>query len=604
MAYDVLLSDPRGPDVRKTVSEEEFWIGAGSGDWAFGLPVDGIRGPLVEVRHGAEGVEVRAEPGLPVSVRTVAGELGTRFEPLLEGEDLWVGDLRVAIRWTPVEPKLRGFDTAFLKEASSSSELLDWFESFMSLADHMDGVRDVEDLAEVSLRAVLETTGADRVFLQLDCEGEAPREWFRSRRGGTAPFGVSRSTVARVRTQEGVVFVPESSADPVVAGLVSVRREGISSSLAVPLRALGRSVGVLYADCVEPGSSLKTGDFRVAAVLGRMLASAVGNRNLMHSVIGGDSELPEALQTRSPAYRDVVEKARLFAPTDYKILIRGETGSGKDELARALHRISERAKGPFIAVNSAAIPAQLMESQLFGHVKGSFTGATSDREGFFVAADRGTLFLDEIGDMEPDLQSKILRVLETREVTPVGGTKSRQVDVRILAATHQNLEQMVEEKTFREDLYYRLKELEIRIPPLRQRPEDILSLAEGFLEEAASELPFGGRPRLHAEAARFLMEHPWRGNVRELRHAIRTALLRAGGEELLEEHFELLPSEEKEDDHMADAANWRERLELTERKALQETLDQAGGNLTKAAKLFGLPRTTYREKLLKHGLLD
>ena len=590
------------------VDTASFWIGAGPGSGAVELAVPELRGPLVEVRGSPAAIEVRAEPGLPIEVEAAGCRIGARYEPILEGEPLRVGTFWIDVQWRESEPVLTSLDTAALVPHSSSEDLAQWFESLMALADRLDGVRDLDELVCTTLEAVLKTTGADRCYVAIDSVGEEPGEWFQSHVGGNQEFGVSRSLIKRVRSSEGVVFVPESSSDPEVAGLLSVRREGISSSLAVPLRALGGSVGVLYADCIEPGRSLRPADFQKAALLGRMLAGAIGNRKLVRSVL--DRDLPLALRSRSPACKDMIEQARLFAPTDYTILIRGETGAGKEVMARGLHELSNRASGPFVAVNCAAIPTQLMESELFGHVKGSFTGAVTDREGFFVAAQKGTLFLDEIGDMEIDLQAKILRALEAREVTPVGGSKNVPVDVRILAATHRDLEGMVEAGDFREDLYYRLRELEVRIPPLRERPEDILQLAEQFVAEAAAELSVRS-PSLAPDAVRLILEHSWKGNVRELRHAVRTALLRARTGELRAEHLELAQSrvtasssdtsstEPQEDD----STSWKERLDEQEREALRRTLEQAGGNLTKAAAAFGLARTTYRERLLRFGLL-
>ncbi len=605
MSFHVRITHPDGTQSYQTVDAAEFWVGAGEGDWAVRLALAGLRGRLARLRVRSGAVEVCAEPGLPI--QAASGRVGQRFVPLLEGERLSIGDHGLEFRWDDQEPEFASYATEELGAAAADEELAQWFESSMALADRLEGVREFDELAAVSLEAVLATTAADRCFVQMDIEGEEPREWFLSRKGGSQAFGVSRSLVERVRREEGVVFVPRSASDPAVAGLSSVRREGISASLVVPLRALGRSVGVLYADCIESQRSLGPADFQKAALLGRMLAGAIGNRRLVRSVLEGDPTLPDALRSRSPACKDMIEKARLFAPTDYTILIRGETGSGKEVMARALHDISSRATRSFVAVNSAAIADQLMESELFGHVKGSFTGAVGDREGFFVAAQGGTLFLDEIGDMNLDLQAKILRALETREVTPVGGTSSVRVDVRILAATHRDLEDMVRQGTFREDLYYRLRELEIRLPPLRERSEDILDFAERFLAEAAAELGLGGEPRFASDARSKMLEHEWRGNIRELKHAIRTACLRAAGGEVRTEHLELMARSTMDaaPDRPAPQPDgtWKEHLDDQERDALKLTLEQAGGNLTKAAMLFGLPRTTYRERLLKHGLL-
>lgn len=615
MSFFLRIQRPGQPPRFERIQAASFWISAGpiSGEHV-ALEIEGSRGRLVELRHDGSEIEVRAEPGLPVRVETAAGLVGARFESLLEGEGLIVANDRIDIQWEGAsEDRWKAVDAQELGasggEGGAPRDVQSWFESSMALADRLDGVPEVHELVDVVLEGVLASTGADRVFVLVEATGEGSAEWFRSRQGGDSPFGVSRSLVARVRREQGVVFVPESASDPMVSGLVSVRREGISSSLAVPLRALGSNIGVLYADCVEAGSSLGPDDFQKAALLGRMFAGALGSRVLVRRVLEPKSELPPGLRSQSPACRSLIDNARLFSPTDYTVLIRGETGAGKEVTARAVHETSQRAAGPFIAVNCAAIPAQLMESELFGHMRGSFTGADADREGFFVAASGGTLFLDEIGDMERDLQAKILRVLETKEVTPVGGTRAIPVDVRILAATHRDLEAMVREDEFREDLYFRLRELELRIPPLRERPEDIPGFADAFAAEAARELGIKAS-HISPEAVRVLVEHTWRGNIRELKHAIRTAVLRAQGEELRVEHLQL--SERGPDLGQAAAAapseprdgrTWKEELDEQERAALKATLEQAGGNLTKAAMLFGLARTTYRERLVKHGLL-
>lgn len=231
--------------------------------------------------------------------------------------------------------------------------------------------------------------------------------------------------------------------------------------------------------------------------------------------------------------------------------------------------------------------------------------------------------LDEIGDMAVELQAKILRVLQDRVVTPIGSRRQVQVDVRIVAATHQDLERMVREGRFREDLYYRLRELEIALPPLRERREDVLELARAFAREAAEELGLAKAPAFSADAEQRLLQHGWRGNIRELRHVVKGAVLRAGGAAIAPAHLDLdrrvelvanphaaapaagaAPAAAASASAGATAATWRERLEAQEKEALQRTLAEANGNLTRGAELFGVPRTTYREKLVRHGLLE
>ncbi|HLQ38214.1 MAG TPA: sigma 54-interacting transcriptional regulator, partial [Planctomycetota bacterium] len=291
--------------------------------------------------------------------------------------------------------------------------------------------------------------------------------------------------------------------------------------------------------------------------------------------------------------------------------ITGESGTGKELVAHSLHRLSPRRDSAMVMVNAAALPSMLVESELFGYEAGAFTGAhKKGHRGKFEQAAGGTIFLDEIGDMALELQAKILRVLQDRVVMPIGSRRQVRVDVRILAATHQDLERMVPEGRFREDLYYRLRELEIVLPPLRDRLEDLELLGARFLGEAAEELGYRAVPALADETLARLRQESWRGNIRELRHVLKGAALRAGGGTILPSHLELDRAVRTSAPAPAVAAaddpnlSWKERLEAQEKQALQRTLASANGNLTRAAEMFGVPRTTYREKLVRHGLLE
>ena len=224
----------------------------------------------------------------------------------------------------------------------------------------------------------------------------------------------------------------------------------------------------------------------------------------------------------SPPIRSVFDLIERVAPSNVAVLVRGETGTGKELVARALHDASPRIDRTFMAENCAAVPANLLESELFGHKKGSFTHAVNDRDGHFVVADGGTLFLDEIGDMPPEMQAKLLRVLETGEVRPVGSNTTRKVDVRIVAATHRDLAAMVGERTFREDLFYRLNVIHIELPPLRERPGDVALLVSFFLANLSKESP-GPVREIAPDALAVLEAHAWPGNVRQLENEVRRA---------------------------------------------------------------------------------
>jgi len=297
---------------------------------------------------------------------------------------------------------------------------------------------------------------------------------------------------------------------------------------------------------------------------------------------------------RSEPMRELVKLIGRAATTDATVLITGETGTGKEEVARALHQHGTRAAKPFVAINCAAIPRELLESELFGHVRGAFTGATATRAGIFQQADGGTLLLDEIGDMSADLQAKLLRVLEEGVIVPVGGERSLAVDVRILAATHRDLEQRVRDGAFRQDLYYRLNVIHLRIPPLRARREDIVPLAEHFLALA------GDPPKsLTAGARRALEAHGWPGNVRELRNVIERASVLTRGAQIDTADLGLGGGSAAPGSESADLPTALSRLEAD---MIRKALTDAGGNRAEAARRLGIRRQLLYAKLRQHGI--
>jgi two-component system, NtrC family, response regulator AtoC len=322
------------------------------------------------------------------------------------------------------------------------------------------------------------------------------------------------------------------------------------------------------------------------------LRSALQNAFSVHGIIG-----------KSPAMKDLVSMLERIAPSDVPILIEGESGTGKDLLARAAHALSSRAAGPYVALNMSALPENLAEAELFGHEKGAFTGADQPRSGFFAEADGGTLFLDELGLLPPALQPKLLRVLQDGEYIPVGSRKARKANVRVIAATNEDLARNVREGKFREDLYFRLRVVPLRLPPLRERREDIPLLVEHLVEKHALRL---SRPRLapDPDAMRALLDHPWPGNIRELEHAIERGLLLARGDAI---RLGDLPPELSSP--AAEAGNggegrYRKARDAWEKRFLEDLLREAGGQVAKAAELAGLHRSTFYEKLARYGLVE
>jgi two-component system, NtrC family, nitrogen regulation response regulator GlnG len=325
----------------------------------------------------------------------------------------------------------------------------------------------------------------------------------------------------------------------------------------------------------------------------------------------------------SAAMQAVFKLVGQVADSDATVLVQGESGTGKELLARALHQNSPRRLGPFVTVNCAAIPRDLLESELFGHEKGAFTGAITTRRGKFELADGGTIFLDEIGEMDPALQTKILRVFEERRFERLGGEVPITVDARILAATNRDLRDLVTRGIFREDLFYRLNVVVITLPPLRERPEDVPLLIEHFLRMYAGE----DRKELSGEALQSLLRHHWPGNVRELENVIKRACLLARTRLVLPEHFpEPLQAMARSSraEVSAGTAEGVARevraalkrlgsekdgqlhehiLALVEGPMLQAVLERAGGNQLKAAELLGINRNTLRKRLRQLGLL-
>jgi two-component system response regulator GlrR len=355
------------------------------------------------------------------------------------------------------------------------------------------------------------------------------------------------------------------------------------------------------------------------------LKHTVESNRLRREVAGlrrivGLPEVNARLVGVSPALQKVRELIGLIAPSDTTVLLLGESGTGKEVVARAIHAASQRQSGPFVAVNCAGLSAELLESTLFGHKRGAFTGAVADREGLFGAAKKGTLFLDEVGETPPQVQARLLRVLQERRFTAVGSTIEVEADVRIIAATNRDLRQEVAEKRFREDLFYRLHVLPVSMPPLRERREDVPLLAELFLKRAAARSNVTA-PRLSARGRVVLMAHSWPGNVRELENVMEAAVLLCRNGEVDIDHLPgINPTGSSGAEGFSElsrgAANllstWlspesvpppsmREARDVFERAYLELVLTRSAGNVTAAAKLAGRNRTDFYDLLRRHN---
>ena len=314
---------------------------------------------------------------------------------------------------------------------------------------------------------------------------------------------------------------------------------------------------------------------------------------------GGDSVVFQGMLGASPVMEKLFGLIRQVSQTDYPVLIQGESGTGKEMVSKAIHALSRRRKESMVVINCAAIPENLLESELFGHEKGAFTGAVGRKTGKFEQAQNGSLFLDEIGDMPMDLQAKLLRFLQDGFIERVGGVESRKLDVRVIAATNVNMENAVQEGLFREDLYFRLNVVPLATPPLIERREDILILARHFIAEEAKKLK-RGRVGLSSRAAAALTSYSWPGNVRELQNRIRRAMVSALDDMISPENLGLSEPSGMPDDQKP--LTIKEAREQGERKAIEIALSITGGNISNAAKMLEVSRPTLHDLLKKHGI--
>jgi two-component system, NtrC family, nitrogen regulation response regulator NtrX len=320
----------------------------------------------------------------------------------------------------------------------------------------------------------------------------------------------------------------------------------------------------------------------------------------------GEVESRHEIVGRSFPIRQLLERVERVAPTDARVLVTGENGTGKELVARAIHRLSPRAGKPFVEVNCAAIPTELIESELFGHMKGSFTGATEDRAGKFELADQGTLFLDEVGDMSLTAQAKVLRALQEGVVTRVGGARPTRVDVRVIAATNKDLQEEIREGRFREDLFHRLNVIPLHVPPLRERREDIAMLVTHFAERAAREANLVPR-RFADEALDRLQAMSWSGNVRELRNSVERLLILAPGPMITAHDVELFvtgqPTGGALSGDLLASRTFSEFKELAERAFILQKLRENDWNVSETARLLDMPRSNLYKKIERYELV-
>jgi len=503
---------------------------------------------------------------------------------------------------------------------------------------------DLDRLLDLIIDGAIELMGAERGFLILtgaardDVAFKVARNLERTE--VERPDRKVSNTIARRAIENGSPIVTgDASNDERFSGALSVAEQRLRSVVSVPLRVKGEVTGALYLDhrfkeglfgprAVEMLESLS--DHAAVALENARLvkrdraqaAALTAERERLKSQVESQTveleEVRERLAAKSREegspyqYDQIVGRSppmeRVFRLLDkvvdstIPVFIHGESGTGKELIARAIHYNGPRRDGPFVSENFAAIVEELLESELFGHLKGSFTGAISDKKGLFERANGGTIFLDEVGDLSEQMQKELLRVLEEREVRPIGATDPIPVDVRIVSATHRDLKQMVAEGTFRQDLFYRLHVFAIALPPLRERREDIPLLAERFLDDHAREVK--AKPReLDPEAMRKLMAYPWPGNIRELKNFVDRTVLLARGRVIQADDVQLETDASSADvyDDLSHV-HWSEAKEAFARRYLTAVLARVGGNISLAARESGMLRQAFQRLLKRHEI--
>ena len=478
--------------------------------------------------------------------------------------------------------------TASAKNSASSSRMARDLNSLLKIASGIGGIRDQESLQWQLLGLIFDVVPAERgavVLFNAAGEFNAAVGWDRIR-GPAHPVRVSRTVLQRVRTERVGVVVSDVSEDPAFARSESLKALRVRSVVCVPLVASRKVIGAIYLDSSNPKSVFDEAHLQMMTAISGIVSLAFENVRHLEGLQQENQELRAQVGLDnnmlgvSPRMREVFEFIRRAAPTDSTVLIEGESGTGKELVARAIHRNSSRAERPFVAINCAAIAETLLESELFGHEKGAFTGAAAQKKGKIETADGGTLFLDEVTELAPGLQAKLLRVLQEREFERVGGTRPLKLDVRLIAATNRNLSEAVKSGAFRNDLYYRLNVIALAMPRLRDRREDIPLLAEHFIAKAARKCKARMKP-LSAETRECLVSYDWPGNVRELENAMERALVLGSSDSILPDD---LPEAVLESaSPPMSAPNYHGTVREHKKELILEALRKANGNYIAAA---------------------
>jgi Nif-specific regulatory protein len=503
--------------------------------------------------------------------------------------------LRPESEWTRL-PALAGMarDLALLVRVSTS----------------VNSIRETETLQRELLRLIFEVVPAERgAILIVGDGGELVSEFGLERSGDASrPVEVSRTIIRQVM-EEGSAVLAADLIEGSFDTSESLRAARLSSLLCAPLVLYGRALGVVYLTATDPSTRFEEEHLQLVTVISGLAAVALNNARHVeqleseNSLLRAESHVEHGMVGDSTRMRQVYQFIARVAPTDTTVLIRGESGTGKELAARALHLNSTRRERAFVAINCAALTETLLESELFGHERGAFTGALAQKKGRLEVADGGTLFLDEVGEMSPAMQAKLLRVLQEREFERVGGTRTIRVDVRVVAATNRDLEEAVKTRGFRQDLYYRLNVVSFEMPALRERREDIPLLASYFAAKYSAKFK-RKVTGLALEARECLIGYDWPGNVRELENALERAVVLGSTERILPEDLpetvlESSPAEAAHAEAVPPITRYHEALREAKRQLILRALEQSSGSFTEAARALGV-HPNYLHRLIRN----
>ncbi|MCC6214586.1 MAG: sigma 54-interacting transcriptional regulator [Polyangiaceae bacterium] len=489
-------------------------------------------------------------------------------------------------------------------DAAESGNVLAMLRRLHAFSERLMATASVDELLGALLDDVIEVTGAARgVVLLVDPgDGVETRPRVRAARNvrreamEDASGQISDSIVRQVIESRRPIIVSDALADTTFGKSESVIALSLKSVMCVPLLSAGAAIGAIYVGNDEVKHLFDRAQLDLLVIFAGQASLILQNAMLVNALRADKEKLAAELGDKRfgdiigacPGMLEVFRKLQKVASTDINVLITGETGTGKELIAREIHRRSNRIKGPFITVNCGAIPENLMESEMFGHVKGAFTGAIASRPGKFQSADGGTLFLDEVGELGPSLQVKLLRAIQERVVFRVGDSRPEKCDIRIVAATNRNLEEMIKTGEFREDLYYRLNVVNLWLPPLRDRGDDVFILAKALLSKYADEMgsPVRG---FSPQALSAVRKHAWPGNIRQLENRIKKALVLCDKPLLGPEDLDLGPEAQ------APILPLEKAKEEFQRRYVLEVLERNNGNRTQTARDLGVdPRTIFR----------